>query len=930
MSKKTFKRVALGVVVSMVLAPFAAIAPSQAAATTLTASTVTGTVAATASTSVATGTFSVTLVEDAGNVWADDAEITLQLVDKFGVADTCTIAANTDGSPAGTVTITGVSDVLFSVAGYEPTLEVVSGDLVVSIEGDYTDGAELEHIVISGLTARCTSTAPLGNIYVAVTGGTGEIDPANVVMTGSVNREISAVGTNAAVRLDIANFPAQAAYEATNNIYAAFTNISATKVRETVSAMTVSALWTASSTTVAADFTANADGEDVFVLTNHGLRTGDAVRMVTETDELGNFSSSTTYRAIVTGANTFQLASTLTNAVAGTRLEFTADGNVELRYAGSGMPVSLTIGSATGVAYEVGSVVSWPASAAVADAFGAATSRVYLGKVGTVGATFQYYSTGTQTAFDVNTNLTTTATAGEINVVATTAGAILDGATSPTVVITLTNGVFQSAPTVNGATISGSQVYPSATLTLVPTTEAIDIVGTYRFNAGTAAGSYLTFVAAVNNLTAPVGFIGSALAQPSQNRIAILTAATGKPATPASLSTGAANVAGAVVTTTETAAGTFRSGHYVAICFADATGNDLFDTTSKFVWATVTTGDLKLEGNVTTLRASMTNDVGVTAYDGQNNQCAQVRVFSASTAVSTITWSAGTATAAESAVPFNMSVGTANGVIRMGIVAGASATGGQVYGTFNLGTRTTANNYSVAVGSAASVLLPAAGAAMPNITITEAARGRFAAGTITIQLSNSLGVDNNISAFTATSGADAPVVTQTAATSDIAWTYAVIADRVTITIASSSTNVPAQFVISNIKLNVASTTASGLAVTDNDIFAVVSGNAVASNSWYTKLSNVTAPEVVVDPVAPELAITKNNGRIFLTGLCQIDEGDVVVYVKTPGQPWKELAKTAECFAGAFDADRMAPKTSKLYRVKQEGTGLFSNQVLVRP
>jgi len=929
MSKKTFKRVALGVVVSMVLAPFAAIAPSQAAATTLTASTVTGTVAATASTSVATGTFSVTLVEDTGNTWADDAEITLQLVDKFGDADTCTIAANIDGSPAGTVTVTGVSDVLFSVAGYEPELEVVSGDLVVSIEGDYTDAAELEHIVISGLTASCTSTTPLGNIYVAVAGGGAEIDPANVVMTGSVNQDITDTGTNAAVRLDIANFPAQAAYEATTNIYAAFTNISATKVRETVSGMAISPLWTASSVTVFADFTGGA-AEDVFEVTDHGLRTGDAVRMVTETDELGEFDSATTYRAIVINEDRFQLAESLSDAVAGTEIEFTADGNVELRYAGAGMPVSLTIGSATNADIEVGSVVSWPASAAVPDAFGTATSRGYLGKVGTVGATFQYYSTGTQTAFDVTTNLTTTATAGEINVVATTAGAILDGATAPTVVITLTNGVFQVAPSVNGATISGSQVYPSATLTLTPTNEAIDIVGTYRFDAGVVAGSYLTFVAAVNNLTAPVGFIGSAASQPSQNRIAVLNAATGRAATPVALSTGAANVAGSVVTTTETAAGTFRSGHYVAICFADAAGNDLFDTTSKFVWATVTTGDLKLQGNVTTLRASMTNDVGVTAYDGQNNQCAQVRIFGASTAISTITWSAGTATAAESANPFHMSAGTANGVIRMGIVAGASATGGQLYGTFNLGTRTTANNYSVAVGSAAAVLLPAAGAAMPNITINEATRGRFAAGTITIQLSNSLGVDNNISAFTATSGADAPVVTQTAATSDIAWTYAVIADRVTITIASGSTNVPAQFIVSNIKLNVASTTASGLAVTDNDIFAVVSGAAVASNSWYTKLSNVTAPEVVVEPVAPELSITKNNGRIFLTGLCQNDEGDVIVYVKSPGKAWQELAKTLECFAGAFDGDRIAPKSPKLYRVKQEGTGLFSNQVLVRP
>jgi hypothetical protein len=321
---------------------------------------------------------------------------------------------------------------------------------------------------------------------------------------------------------------------------------------------------------------------------------------------------------------------------------------------------------------------------------------------------------------------------------------------------------------------------------------------------------------------------------------------------------------------------------------------------------------------------------GTTTYDGTANQCAQVRIFSTSTAASTITWTAGSATAAEAATPFNMNVGSANGVVRMGIAVGTADNNGQLYGNFTIGSRTTANNYTVSVGSATSVALPASGAAVPDVTLVENTRGRFVAGTITVQLSNSLGVDNNISAFAATTGANAPVVTQTNAASDISWTYAVIADRVTITIASASTNVPATFRISNIKLNVASTTASGLAVTDNDMFAVVSGAAVANNSWYLKLANVAPAEAVVEPVAPELAITKNNGRVFLTGLCQIDEGDVVVYVKSPGKAWKELAKTAECFAGAFDADRIAPKTPKLYRVKQEGTGLFSNQVLVRP
>jgi len=658
------------------------------------------------------------------------------------------------------------------------------------------------------------------------------------------------------------------------------------------------------------------------------LRTGDAV-VITDGDGTALLDD-TVYYAIIDSEDTLALATSLTNAVAGTRVDFINDAtDVHAYYAGSGAPVTLDLSTDDSEEIYPGSAVTWPASSVMNDAFGTARSDYWLGKIGTVGATVNVYTTGVQTAFEPATNFTTTATEGELNIDAITGGAILDGLTvNPSIVVTLTNGVFQTAPTVTGGTISGTQTYPSATLTFRPTAENIQIVGTYRFNAGTTAGTYLTAAVAVNNTTAPVVYTAAT----QTTRIGVLSAATGAAVTQVSLSTGAANVAGPVVTITESAAGTFRAGRYVSICFADTAGNDLFNVDSKFVWATVTAGDLKLEGNVTTLRATMNDDSlgGTTTYDGTANQCAQVRVFGTSTAASTITWTAGSATAAEAATPFQMNVGSANGVVRMGIAVGTAADNGQLYGNFTVGSRTTANNYTVSVGSATSVALPASGAAVPDVTLVENTRGRFVAGTITVQLSNSLGVDNNISAFSATSGADAPVVTQTNAASDISWTYAVIADRVTITIASASTNVPATFRISNIKLNVASTTASGLAVTDNDMFAVVSGASVANNSWYLKLANVAPAEAVVEPVAPELAITKNNGRVFLTGLCQIDEGDVVVYVKSPGKAWKELAKTAECFAGAFDADRIAPKTPKLYRVKQEGTGLFSNQVLVRP
>jgi hypothetical protein len=115
----------------------------------------------------------------------------------------------------------------------------------------------------------------------------------------------------------------------------------------------------------------------------------------------------------------------------------------------------------------------------------------------------------------------------------------------------------------------------------------------------------------------------------------------------------------------------------------------------------------------------------------------------------------------------------------------------------------------------------------------------------------------------------------------------------------------------------------------------VAGTAVAGvtagNTSATSTVNFTAPvapEVVVPPVQPTLTGSLN-GRVLLFGDCQADEGDMIIYVKSPGKPWQEKAKTLECVAGEFEGSIRAPKTTKYYRVKQEGTGLWSRSVLIR-
>ena len=91
---------------------------------------------------------------------------------------------------------------------------------------------------------------------------------------------------------------------------------------------------------------------------------------------------------------------------------------------------------------------------------------------------------------------------------------------------------------------------------------------------------------------------------------------------------------------------------------------------------------------------------------------------------------------------------------------------------------------------------------------------------------------------------------------------------------------------------------------------------------------VVVPEVVYDK--PTLSFVKDGGRIILSGTAVDGEGDIIIYTKKIGTTaWKERAKTLEVAApGDFNGSIKALKNNVVIRVKQEGTGLFSNQVIV--
>ena len=106
--------------------------------------------------------------------------------------------------------------------------------------------------------------------------------------------------------------------------------------------------------------------------------------------------------------------------------------------------------------------------------------------------------------------------------------------------------------------------------------------------------------------------------------------------------------------------------------------------------------------------------------------------------------------------------------------------------------------------------------------------------------------------------------------------------------------------------------------------------AIAATTITGSATVATTPVPVVYD-KPTLQVTKVDGKVLLSGTAVEGEGDIIVYLKKVGTTkWVEQAATIEVAApGDFNGLRKAPKFNVLVRVKQEGTGLFSNQVVVR-
>ena len=788
MSTKTLrKRIALVAVSALGFGLLSSV-PAQAAATTVTNSSVTGNVVVKAG-GAATGTFSVTFAEATGNTWdGANTTLTVTLLDNNMNQNTCTIDTNADGTPKGAV-VSGESDSLFSSSASTPTLSMSSGDMTVTISDTYDDATELESVTVSGLTATCLSTAATGTIFVKVTTGTAEIIGAKVNAKANLVTYVAAPTSGSVAHHDAGTL-----------VYA---------IPATV-----------------------ADNSSVKML-------------IASDSQFPITYEATNCTKVWVGGVGAGMGYTI-DAVA-----YDTDGEVVVLTAGAGD---------VAVARATGSVIGQPGTTYSADLTGGCTSTTYLGSIGKVEASAQVTVDATKVVSSTASNVTTANNDGQIEISELTSGAIADG-TPTTITVTLTNGQFASAPTVSSGT-NLTPSYPTSTLTIYSATGAVsgtNIHGAITPASSMVPGDSVTVSVSIANSTAPVVqsaslLVDGVLTTTRTNKVITFGAATGAATTgysiDASTTTGKS---GAVITVSETGAATFGAGRYVAVCFNDA-GGDAFSTSSRQIWATVSSGDLKLAGNVSTRQASTGTAAAVvdsattyTDFNGSTTgQCAYVQVYSASTAKSTITFTAGNAanTAADTIGAY-LTSGASGGSMTMGVFAGTTLASLIKYSAFVYGTRNAVAAYSVTAGGAASVSTPGNAQGYSDVNISELAKGLFAAGSITVDLTNSAGSQSDPVATWATSGANAPVVTQTNAASDITWSYVVTdTNTVTITVTAASTTAPATFKVSNIKANLLGTKSGGVAVSNSDLYITAAGTGLSSTSYSVQAASTASVSTV--------------------------------------------------------------------------------------
>ena len=897
MSIKTTKRIALGVIASLVFAPFVALAPASAADLTATAAvgpvrvTFTGANQDTVSKALVTITAPTTWAAGDVDTAADDATINVVLTQAPTAAATLAIAAMGD---TGSVTL-AAGDTLARVSGDNTSTSLLTAlSLGANVAGTYKGT-----ITIDGDADNDVST-PDNDRLVAAFSFTTTGAPASISLAKTAV-EFPAVnaltGTNTITLKDAAGNTTQSSTVDTLSI----TTTSATNIALTTGASLTDSDLKDGTATYTLTSNGTADTETITV-TPLGTLPALGVAAVTFTAKTIGYGVETNVKTVLTTpsssnvvkagtANTSEAAYVVDTSVS--TLVFTASGYTV------GAAYDITI---TGVTGTPAFTVKDDTANTTASASSTSAKSLYgiVGSTGSVVVTVVIASTTTADVIGISANNAndTSVDSADARVTYTTAAysaTVTTPAVTPTLAVTSTPiAMAGKVADTYGNPVSGAVVTVTGTVT--PTGTAI--TGT----ATTAAdGAWSLTMPATAAATTSVSLVAAAvktgLTVTSASAVVVNFNASGSPDT----LTYADALSDQDTATTVNPVTTYPAA---TVIYTGSTGagnsDEVYTIATAATDGTLDATDVCVAFTPTTSPAGQVVVTGSAGVKFTTTSCATAQTLA--TLKDTVTVASGSA-----------------------FYAVATKTGENSV-TMTSGTKTaSAKFYAYNALTAAS-----AGDAIRNLSADKASLslkpGEFAV--ITIAAKDAFG--NAVKSAVAAGGATVTVKASGSA----------LVEGPTLSKQFTTTDADGNIMVGVVASQTPGTGTITITGTGAQLKAAAGAatSATAGTNGLTAASSSVTVSVTVAAVEPEpvyekptLSFAKSGSRIILSGTAVDAEGDIIIYVKSVGKTaWVEKAKTLEVASpGDFNGSIRGFRGDKVIRVKQEGTGLFSNQIIVR-
>ena len=921
MSIKTTKRLALGVIASLVFAPFAAIAPASAAA-------VTATIAATV------GPVRVSFT-DAVRDAVPAAAITIKLPDGLNgdeLADATTSAVFTV-----TQAPTAAAEVSVNLGGATTMKDTLAGASTDAADGAVLAADKADNSDLTGTLSISTSAASgtyKGTIVITDSAGDTNVMTVNWSFTttgkvATITTSVASVSLPSVIRTDANTFAVRKAVTVTlndssgaktqpssgdtitvsvadaTNIGLKAANDAGTPTAEATAAteaLSNADLADGSHPFIVGSETATADTETV-TITPNGVMPAQGVAAVTFTATTGGYGVETNVKTALTTPSSSNVVKAGT--AAGTEAAYTVDTSVKtLVFTVSGYTAGaaykITVDQVTANNFTVKDDTS--NTTATAEGTANVTLNGIVGASGTVLVTVVMAAVTAADTIGIGANnsdadITDASDAKVTYTAAAYAATVSTPAVTPTLAVTSTPIAMAGkvadtyANPVSGAvvTVTGTITSTVATDTNITATATTAADGTWSLTmpATTAATSAVSLVAAA---------VKTGLTISSASAYVVNFNATGSPATltyadavsdqdTATTVNPVTNYPAAVVPFSGSVAANSDEAYTIATAALAANPLDANESCVAFTPTTSPAGQVVVTGSAgvkfTTTSCATAQTLAslkdtVTVASGSAFYAVATK-----TGENSVTMTSGTKTASAKFYAFNYLDSTAPGAAIRNLSADKASLSLKP-GEFAVITIAAKDAFGNAVKSAV-----AGGGATVTVKATGAA---LVEGPTTSKQFTTTDADGNI-------------------------TVGVVASQIpgagTITITGTGA-----------QLGAAAGAATGTTAGTNGL--------TASAATVTVAVTVVAPVVEIVYDKPTLSFVKDGGRIILSGTAVDGEGDIIIYTKRIGTTaWKERAKTLEVAApGDFNGSIKALKRNVVIRVKQEGTGLFSNQIIV--